>query len=125
MITIPEYHYKDDAFEFVCPALELQSDEALELQSDEAWQMLAALAEPTWSSTLRKMEYICHAMAALGFDSQVVADALVDRYSCESLDACVFGTMEGVDFNQARDAANQIRGAWCDHMRTCLKQALS
>lgn len=117
MITIPEYHYEGDTLKFVCPALELYPD--------EAHMMLTALADPTWGSTLREMEYICHALAALGFDSQVVSDALVDRHDCTALDGCVFATMKGADLNEVLVTTNQIRGAWCDHIRTCLEQALS
>ena len=117
MITIPEYHYEDDALKFVCPALELYPD--------EAHMMKLALADPTWSSTLREMEYICHALAALGFDSQVVSDALVDRYDCTALDGCVFSTMKGADINEILVTTNMIRVAWCNHMRTHLKQTLS
>ena len=117
MITIPEYHYKGDALKFVCPALELELD--------AAHMMLTALADPTWNSTLREMEYICHALAALGFDSQVVSDALADRYGCTALDGCVFDTMKGANRNEVLVTTNMIRAAWCNHMRTHLKQALS
>ena len=117
MITIPAYHYEDDTLKFVCPALELYPD--------EAHTMLMALADPTWSSTLREMEYICHAMAVLGFNSRVVSDALADRYDCTALDGCVFDTMKGANRNEALVTTNKIRAAWCNHMRTHLKQALS
>lgn len=118
MITIPAYHYEDDTLKFVCPALKLRPD--------KAHKMLMALADPTWSSMLSEVGYICHALAALGFDSQVVSDALVDRYSCIALDGCVSDTMDGAtDLAVVLIVAHKIRVAWCNHMRTYLEQALS
>lgn len=117
MITIPAYHYEDDTLKFVCPALELELG--------EAHKMKLALADPTWNSTLREMEYICHAMAVLGFDSQVVSDALADRYGCTALGGCVFDTMKGANRNEVLVTTNMIRAAWCRHMRAYLEQARS
>lgn len=70
------------------------------------------------------MEYICHALAALGFDSQVVSDALVDRYDCPALDGCVFDTVRGANLNEVLVTINMIRVAWCRHMRTPLEQVI-
>ena len=117
MITIPEYVYKDDNLEFVCPALELSREDAA--------RMRAVLTNPNWQDVLDEMEYICHAFRALGFDSNVVWYALIKRYDCGALEGCLkAGPLRYEREEELHRVAKHIRKAWCRHMRDHLEKTL-
>ena len=117
MITIPEYVYKDDAIKFVCPALELAREDAA--------RMRAVLTDPSWPDVLDEMKYICLAFRALGFDSKIVADALVKRYDYDTVDDCLEKELPGYEnLGERIRIAKSIREKWCRHMRDHLEKTL-
>ena len=117
MITIPEYVYNDNTIEFVCPALELAREDAA--------RMRAVLTDPSWPDVLDEMIYICIAFHALGFDSEIVGDALIKRYDHSALGGCLKKKLPGYENREERNyVAKRIREAWCRHMRDCLEKTL-
>ena len=113
MITIPELTIKVAKYNITLPALNVDNPEDL----------LRALEHPYFDAHLDAFGYICLALRDLGVSAEYIERALSKATDGRSVEALI-----GVqtDWNvSVRQHGLPTKLAWCDHMRTHLKQALS
>ena len=113
MVTIPELTIKVAKYDITLPALNVDNPEDL----------LRALEHPYFDAHLDAFGYICLALDKFSVPAKYIERALRKANDARSVEALI-----GVqtDWNvSARQHGLPTKLAWCDHMRTHLKQALS
>ena len=114
MVTIPELTIKVAKYDITLPALDVDNPE----------ELLRALEHPDFNTHLDAFGYICLALDNLGVDAKYIERALSKNYDvARTVEALIcVQTDRNVDIRQH---GLPTKLAWCDHMRTHLKQALS